>query len=135
MKVLSLLALFGVASTLKLTQHSAPHTFSLVKTKTHNKKAAHQLLKMKNLVKEPECPDLSPEEEEEIADAIHGMPDDLEITGQDYLDYMEENGIELSEEEMADAEEVFHMVDTDGNGAHSKDELLAAMEAYEAHCK
>ena len=86
-------------------------------------------------IRQPECPDLKPEEEEEIAEAIHGMPDDLEITGQDYLDYMEAEGIELTEAEMAEAEEMFHLIDTDGNGAHSKDELLHAMDMYEEHCK
>jgi len=103
-----------------------------LKAKAHTKFNPKQLIKMK--IRQPECPDLSPEEEEEIAGAIHGMPDDMEITGQDYLNYMEEEGIELSEEEMAGAEELFNAIDTDNNGAHSKDELLAAMAMYEEHC-
>lgn len=104
-----------------------------LKTKAHTKFNPKQLIKMR--IRQPECPELSPEEEEEIADAIHSMPEDMEITGQDYLNYMEEEGIELTEEEMVGAEELFNAIDTNDDGAHSKDELLHAMDMYEEHCK
>merc|ERR1712137_288627 len=106
MKLIALVALFAGVEAVKV--HS--HDFVKLAHKAKHTKQVKQLIKMR--IREPECPELSAAEEEEIADAIHGMPDDLEITGQDYLDYMEAEGIELTE-----------------------DEILHAMDMYEEHCK
>ena len=130
MKLLALVALFAGVEAIKVHNHEF---VKLAHKAKHTKYNPKQLIKMR--IRQPECPELSAAEEEEIADAVHGMPDDLEITGQDYLDYMEAEGIELTEDEMAEAEELFHLIDADGNGAHSKDELLHAMDMYEEHCK
>merc|ERR1711934_882058 len=129
MKFFALVALFAGVEAVKVSHQHSTHTFVQMahKAKAHHKINARQLMKFK----QPECPELSAAEEEEIAEAIHGMPEDMEITGQDYLDYMEAEGIELTEKEMEDAEELFHAIDTDGNGAHSKDELLHAIDMYE----
>merc|ERR1712178_535512 len=62
------------------------------------------------------------------------MPEDMEITKDDYAAWAESEGIELSEEEVAEAEEIFHLIDADGNGAHSKDELEAAFEFVMEGC-
>merc|ERR1712228_413221 len=131
MKLLALVALFAGVEAVKVHNHEFVKLAH--KAKHHQKYNPKQLIKMR--IRQPECPDLTAEEEEEIADAVNGMPDDLEITGQDYLDYMEANDIELTEKEMAEAEEMFHLIDTDGNGARSKDELLHAIDMYEEHCK
>ena len=135
MKLFALVALFAGVEAAKVHKATNKSFIAMaIKSKSHHTKYnPKQLIKMR--IRQPECPELSAEDEEEIADAINGMPDDLEITGQDYLDYMEAEGIELTEDEMAEAEELFHLIDTDGNGAHSKDELLHAMDMYEEHCK
>merc|ERR1712167_125286 len=135
MKFYALVALLATVSAVKVQHHTLVQLAA--KAKTHHKHAhmTRSLIKIrnKNRVKQ-ECPELTAEEDEEIADAINGMPDDLEITGQDYLDFMEAEGIELTEDEMVEAEALFDMIDQDGNGAHSKGELQDAMALYEEHC-
>merc|ERR1719498_36417 len=63
------------------------------------------------------------------------LPDDIEITPEMYVAHAEEQGWpEPSEEEMAELEELFHAIDTDGSGSHSKAELEAAWGVYREHC-
>merc|ERR1712070_6920 len=51
-----------------------------------------------------------------------------------YAEWAASEGLELSEEEVAEAEEVFDLIDADGNGAHSKDELKGAFEFVKEGC-
>ena len=129
MKVVALLALFGVASTLKLSHKPVHH--SLLKTHHKNIKAS-SLLKLKSHLKQDEC--LPHKEAKAIGEAIAEMPEDAEVTPEMYEAMAEEHGYEPSEEEMAELEELFHAIDTDGSGSHSKAELEAAWGVYREHC-
>lgn len=87
------------------------------------RKAAILLKKKGGKGKGPKCPDLTAEEEEEIAAAINDMGDDDEVTVDDYLAMAEAEGLELSEKDMKEGKKVFDLIDTDNSGSHSKAEL------------
>lgn len=93
---------------------------SLLKTK-HKKSAFLKLRKGGDKEEEEWCP--TPEEEEAIEGGWEHVPEDLAITKEDYVAWAAEEGIELDDEELAEAEALFEEVDTNGDGAHSKDEL------------
>merc|ERR1712023_490396 len=85
----------------------------------------------------PHCPPpgaVSEEDAEAIKAAVAGMPEDFEVTPEMYLEAAEAEGIELNDEDMEVATAVFHAIDQDGNGAHSKGELQDAINWLEENC-
>lgn len=95
------------------------------------------LLKVKNSLKKKGGPggpgEFDPssmcptEAEQEFLEAeFEKLPADLAVTKEDYVALAEEHGVELTEAEEEVAEAIFDEIDTNDDGAHSKDELEAA---------
>merc|ERR1711907_567698 len=81
------------------------HHATLLKTLTHKPKGP-----------KPQCPPpgaVSEEDAEAIKAAVEGMPEDFEVTPEMYEEAAEAEGIELNDEDLKVATEVFKAIDQD----------------------